>query len=104
MRSFHSIPVSSSHMDVDQTRILLANGDSWRTQRSAASVLISASNLETFGDEVLPNHLPVLLESLAAAAKTGDVADLSEIVENYSLAVFGQLAFNVSSITSKLNR
>ena len=76
-------------------RILIATGDSWRTQRNAGSALIGAANLDLFADHVLPGQLNVLLEPLTIAAGTQTPVDFSEIATDFSLAVFADVALQV---------
>jgi hypothetical protein len=81
---------------INMTSILLATGDSWRAQRNAGMVLVSPPNLKRFTEETLPAHLPVLLGPLEAAANSGQAIDFDEVTGDYSLAVFGEIAFDVS--------
>jgi hypothetical protein len=40
--------------------------------------------------------MPIISEPLDAAAEDGTLVDLEVVLGNYSLAVFGELAFDVS--------
>ena len=77
-------------------RILMATGDSWRAQRNAGQTFITPPTLQHFTHSTLPHNLHVLLDPLDAAAKTTEIIDFDTLAMDYSLAVFGELAFDVS--------
>jgi len=86
--------------------ILLATGESWKDQRRAGSVLVSPHNLSRFAEETLPGHLPVLEDVLSAAIESGNAVDLEAALMDYSLSVFGEVAFDAdwTTISEKFTR
>ena len=58
--------------------------------------MITPPTLKHFAETTLPRHLRVLLEPLDAAVLGTETVDLEASAMDYSLAVFGEIAFDVS--------
>jgi hypothetical protein len=78
--------------------ILISKGPSWQHQRKAGLSLISPKNISYFTENTLPKSLHIITSRLDEAESKGEVVDLEQVVMDYSLAVFGELAFDVSWI------
>jgi len=81
--------------------IILTNGNAWKVQRSAGhAAFANPINLKYFLDQILPKHLDKLFGDLDKAAQTtgkaGEIVDLQEVAYHYAMAVFGELAYDVS--------
>ena len=84
-------------------RILIATGESWRAQRSAGQTFAHPSTLRHFAETTLARNLPVLLGPLDAAADADaeggeGIVDFERVAMDYSMAVFGEIAFDVSEL------
>jgi hypothetical protein len=78
----------------------MATGESWRAQRNAAHAFTAKPTLAYFADHTLQTNLGVLLDPLTEACETGQVVDFHEVALDYTLAVFGEIAFDVSRLVS----
>ncbi|KAK4688066.1 hypothetical protein P7C73_g2032, partial [Tremellales sp. Uapishka_1] len=74
--------------------ILIAEGSAWKAQRTAGHSLTTPPTLKHFSSTTLSNHLSVLLDPLDTAAASGETIDFEVVAMDYSLAVFGELAFD----------
>jgi hypothetical protein len=89
------------------SRIILTNGNTWKIQRSAGhAAFANPINLRYFLDRILPKHLDKLFGGLDKAAEAegqgGEVVDLQEVAYDYAMSVFGELAYDVSSMVAEM--
>jgi hypothetical protein len=89
------------------SRIILTNGNTWKVQRSAGhAAFANPINLRYFLDRILPKHLDKLFGGLDKAAEAegqgGEVVDLQEVAYDYAMSVFGELAYDVSSMVAEM--
>ena len=54
--------------------------------------------LELLTSKVLPRHLGIIFDRVDEAAKRGTSIDVSQLLVKYVFAVFGDIAWNVSTL------
>lgn len=69
-------------------------------QHQAAHVFVTPDLLHTLSNVTLPRYLRILVDELDKAADSGEVIDLSKAITHFIFAVFGDIAWDVSSLVA----
>lgn len=100
-----SDPIWLTYAEVRVTnRIILVSGGKWKRQRQAGhAALTSSLNLQHFLQKILPRHISKLSIPLDGVAVSGSAVDFQEVAYEYAMAVFGEMAYNVSLTSNFLS-
>ena len=73
-----------------------AVGNPWRIQRQAGQIFTSPETLSLVASTTIPRNLPVLFRPLDNMAHNGEIIDFAKLARDFTLALFGELSFDVS--------
>jgi len=64
--------------------------------RQAGQILTSPETLSLVASTTIPRNLPVLFRPLDNMAHNGEIVDFAKLARDFTLALFGELSFDVS--------
>ncbi|KAJ3005736.1 hypothetical protein HKX48_000494 [Thoreauomyces humboldtii] len=85
----------SRSLDLFGAGIINSDGTMWKIQRKAGAGFFSPRNVKRWVEEVFPRHMTRVHHLFSRAADSGDQVDVQEVMLDFTLRVFLDIAYGV---------